>query len=541
LKKNKTFNLNLNQYIYYVIIIFLLFQIHIYAENKESHFDSCDNCCFFSGTTSCWEGVSPKKWISNGVNTYSEWMDEASNAKSSRKKIYCYSKAFNKAKNNKEKSNAIFYRGYAQYYYTLDMTGETWEKDTHSSDDNAPVDKGMGDSVTQESSVSRNLRKDKAYKDYKQAIKNNHLNSDAHFECGVYWYWKAFRQEAKEKGKHDEEEKSGEYQISNDVRKKYNKAITYLTKCIILDKFCSTAYDIRNRAYKKLKNQDESDKNIKIRNILRHCEHTQKERGSGITGYYCDNKSLTALRFKRKSSQISFDWGSSKIDSIIGANDVSIKWIGMLEIPKSGNYKFRTYSDDGAKLYINHEVIIDDWNDHGPRWKNSDSINFNTNNKLKRVLLVLEWYEHKGGATIKLDWKIPDGNWERIPKKYLYPIPTPASTKLPRFWQGEKNYFSKDIYSNSDSPNETLWYLDLDAGTYNLTGDFNDNLSAFQVPELYKVTIMQHVTGGKTYSVTGPANNAHASDYSWKKNEETLTLNDRTSRIIIENINGFGQ
>ncbi len=467
-------------------------------------------------------------------------MNEAYDAKSSRKKIYCYTQAVKKTSDNKKKSDAFFKRGYAQYYYTLDMTGETWEKDS-STEDNAPVDKGMGASVTQESSVSRDNRKDKAYDDYKKAIRYNSENSDAYFECGVYWYWKAFRQEAKEKGEHEEEEKSGEYQISNSVKDKYQKSISRLTSCIVLDKLCSTAYDIRNRAYKKLGHEDKSDKNINIRNILRHCSYTQKEKGSGITGYYCDNRELTALRFTKKSDRINFDWGSSKINNKVGANNVSIKWIGMLEIPKSGNYKFRTYSDDGAKLYINHEEVIDDWSDHGGRWENSDSINFNTNDKLMRVLIVLEWYEHGGGATIKLDWKIPDGSWQRIPKKYLYPIPTPASTKLPRFWQGERNYYSMDMYSNSDGPNETLWYLDLDVGTYSLTGDFNDNLSAFQVPELYKVKIKQNSNNsGKSYTVTGPKNNAHASDYEWKDGDETKTLNDRTSKIIISTVNGFG-
>jgi hypothetical protein len=45
----------------------------------------------------------------------------------------------------------------------------------------------------------------------------------------------------------------------------------------------------------------------------------------------------------------------------------AIEYTGKVWIEKSGHYRFSLLADDGAKLYLNNAVVIDNDGDHGPR------------------------------------------------------------------------------------------------------------------------------------------------------------------------------
>jgi hypothetical protein len=49
----------------------------------------------------------------------------------------------------------------------------------------------------------------------------------------------------------------------------------------------------------------------------------------------------------------------------VGADTFSARWSGQVVPRFSGDYTFYTSADDGARLYINNRVVIDNWSDHG--------------------------------------------------------------------------------------------------------------------------------------------------------------------------------
>ncbi|MFN3822069.1 MAG: PA14 domain-containing protein, partial [bacterium] len=87
-------------------------------------------------------------------------------------------------------------------------------------------------------------------------------------------------------------------------------------------------------------------------------------------------------------------------------------WTGYFRVAQAGQYTFRTYSDDGVRLYINGNRVIDDWVDHAPAERVSNAINLTIGWHSVR----LEFYENGGGAVCQLYWRPPGQNdWSLLP------------------------------------------------------------------------------------------------------------------------------
>lgn len=144
---------------------------------------------------------------------------------------------------------------------------------------------------------------------------------------------------------------------------------------------------------------------------------TDAATGSGLYGEYFDNKDLTARRLVRNDATVNFDWGSGSPDPAIGSDGFSVRWSGWIQAPVSGSHQFHTVSDDGVRLWVNDQLIINNWSDHGAT-ENSGSI---TLEATKKYDIRLEYYENGGAALIKLSWTPPGQAKQIIPQNRLYP------------------------------------------------------------------------------------------------------------------------
>ncbi|KKR01165.1 MAG: PA14 domain protein [Candidatus Woesebacteria bacterium GW2011_GWB1_39_12] len=136
----------------------------------------------------------------------------------------------------------------------------------------------------------------------------------------------------------------------------------------------------------------------------------------GLRGLYYNSIDIgTNYSFARIDPQIQFDWGSGSPNySSLGNDTYSIFWAGDLKVASGGTYTFYTVSDDGVKLWINNQLIIDNWTNHAPT-TNSASINLIPGeNKVK-----LQYYESSGGAIIRLNWSGPGITTQAIPSSNL--------------------------------------------------------------------------------------------------------------------------
>lgn len=94
----------------------------------------------------------------------------------------------------------------------------------------------------------------------------------------------------------------------------------------------------------------------------------------------------------------------------------SIRWSGRIKPPHSGKYTFYTNSDDGVRLWVNNELLIDNWTHHGP------TIDFNSIEleSEKMVEIRMDYYQAGGGASAQLFWESEQISRQIIPAHVLF-------------------------------------------------------------------------------------------------------------------------
>ena len=81
----------------------------------------------------------------------------------------------------------------------------------------------------------------------------------------------------------------------------------------------------------------------------------------GLSAWYYDNQWLTGEpTIERVDGLLNFNWGTDSITTF-GKDFVSIRWWGKVQPKTSEEYTFYINADDGARLYIDHKLLIDDW------------------------------------------------------------------------------------------------------------------------------------------------------------------------------------
>jgi hypothetical protein len=164
--------------------------------------------------------------------------------------------------------------------------------------------------------------------------------------------------------------------------------------------------------------------------------------GTGLHADYFNNQTLTApVAVTRTDGTVNFNWGSGAPAAGIGADHFSARWTGQVEPLFTQTYTFFTVSDDGVRLWVNGQLLINNWTDHGAT-ENSGTIALTAGQK---VDLRLEFYENGGAATVTLSWSSASRPKQIIPQLQLYPpvsggggggtttrvIPTHCTSALP--------------------------------------------------------------------------------------------------------------
>jgi hypothetical protein len=117
---------------------------------------------------------------------------------------------------------------------------------------------------------------------------------------------------------------------------------------------------------------------------------------------------------------VDFDWGWGGAPwKGFHPDNFTITWSGYVETPstKTGDYTFYARTDDGVRLYVDGQLIIDQWNDHPPT-EYSGTIYLEGGQVYR---LVMEYYENGGMAVAELSWQPPAGTKHIIPNNRLLP------------------------------------------------------------------------------------------------------------------------
>ncbi len=143
--------------------------------------------------------------------------------------------------------------------------------------------------------------------------------------------------------------------------------------------------------------------------------------GTGLRANYWNNINFSGNPVvDRVDATVNNDYGSNSPASGINVDNFCARWTGEVEAPVSGNYTFSTTSDDGVRLSVNGNQVINNWTDHGPTTDNSGAISLTAGQKYN---INMEFYEKGWGAVAKLLWSYPGQAQQIVPQSRLYPAP----------------------------------------------------------------------------------------------------------------------
>ncbi|MGH7213862.1 MAG: PA14 domain-containing protein, partial [Tepidisphaeraceae bacterium] len=138
--------------------------------------------------------------------------------------------------------------------------------------------------------------------------------------------------------------------------------------------------------------------------------------GDGLRAIYWDNQDFTGKTVSRIDKTIDNSWGQGSPDGSIAPDTFSARWTGQIQARYSETYTFSTLSDDGVRLWINGQLIINNWTDHAPTI-NKGTIALEAG---KKYDFKLEYFEAHGGADMRLWWESASQKSEIVPTSQLY-------------------------------------------------------------------------------------------------------------------------
>ena len=116
------------------------------------------------------------------------------------------------------------------------------------------------------------------------------------------------------------------------------------------------------------------------------------------TAEYFNNISLSGSPSRtQQEGKIDYIWSGSPAVGV-NADQFSTRWSGVVPV-NAGTYRFTVRADDGARLWVNGTLIIDQWREQGPTTYSAD-IGLNAGS----VPVTLEYFDQGGTGEISLTW-----------------------------------------------------------------------------------------------------------------------------------------
>ena len=156
--------------------------------------------------------------------------------------------------------------------------------------------------------------------------------------------------------------------------------------------------------------------------------------GTGLNGQYFINAGSTYtnsvnfnptnLILTRVDPTVDFVWGSNSVPITNNGGYYAVRWTGRVQPQYSETYYFDANTDDGVKLWVNDQLIVDDWKAQSA----TDSIGSIALQGGVRYNIKMEYFELSGAAVAHLYWYSADQSKQIIPSNRLFPTNTPAAT-----------------------------------------------------------------------------------------------------------------
>jgi hypothetical protein len=121
----------------------------------------------------------------------------------------------------------------------------------------------------------------------------------------------------------------------------------------------------------------------------------------GWFGEYFANRTLSNQpTFTRQDTDIAFHWGMDSPHPRLAADNFSIRWTADLSF-QGGRYRFTSETNDGARVYVDGNLIIDAWKTGGRATSREVTLHAGVHR------VCMEYFEASGEARARLYWEGP--------------------------------------------------------------------------------------------------------------------------------------
>jgi hypothetical protein len=249
--------------------------------------------------------------------------------------------------------------------------------------------------------------------------------------------------------------------------------------------------------------------------------------GTGLSGQYWTNTSSVAFTnvafnnlptLTRTDAVVNFNWSTNGPDPGIGRTNYVVRWTGTVQPQFNEPYTFYTTADDGVRLFLNGQLLIDNWVNQSATTKS------NTITLAAQQFYNIEldyYYKNDTGAQVSLSWSSPSTPMAIIPQTQLYSYTNPpptivcsspangaiynavASVSMGAEADAPYNPIRKvDFYANnsllgtlSASPTAPLYDLTTTGFNVNLGGETANSIQASATPAPYVNLTTTNVMG----------------------------------------------
>lgn len=167
-----------------------------------------------------------------------------------------------------------------------------------------------------------------------------------------------------------------------------------------------------------------------------------------------------------------------------GKDNFSVRWTGDIDFEEAGEYEFTTWTDDGTRVWVDDELLIDNWEDQNGETPFSESVEL-----IAGIHQVkMEYYEGTGNAKAKLiitEDEPEDSCPEGFDAEYFNntdlsgtPVLTRCEDKVNYFWWDGSSPESGTVNNNNFS---ARWQGEFTfaAGTYTFASDSDDGIKVW--------------------------------------------------------------
>ncbi|MDP9173934.1 MAG: PA14 domain-containing protein [Planctomycetota bacterium] len=134
-------------------------------------------------------------------------------------------------------------------------------------------------------------------------------------------------------------------------------------------------------------------------------------------GTYQGGETFIQQAMTRVDPTVNFDWSNTPPTPSMQTTNFAVVWTGQVQPQYSETYTFLTNSDDGVRLWVNGQEIINNWTAHGP------TVDTGTISLIagQRYEIKMEYYQGLYGAVASLSWSSSSTPKQVIPSSALYP------------------------------------------------------------------------------------------------------------------------